>query len=275
MSKDNPKSLKDLGHDAKAIWIDARDIKIRSNVRDFTRARNLESVEEMADNIIAVGGVRLPVSVKFVDGVAELIDGERRVRGSRRAIEKGFEHKIRAIEATGELRSELDVIGAQLLANKNEGLEHIELARAFARMLDLGATYDEISAKSGGYSNQQIANILAMNHVTEDVRDMVDTGALSATLAETTFRKHGAKKGESIVKKAKKIADKTGSTKVTPRHIREAMGESTASEEARDTIKTLTDALIAVTRTSDVAKIHRIARNGLIEVGARGEEDAA
>jgi ParB-like chromosome segregation protein Spo0J len=273
MSKDNPKKLADLGDPADAIWIEPHKIVIESNVRDFTRQHNIDSVEEMADNIIAVGGVRIAVVVRFEDSKCILVDGERRVRGALRAIEKGLDLKrILAIKANCSIRSELDLIGAQLSANNKEDLDHFELSRAFQKMLHLGAKYEEIRDKTG-YTNQQITNILQMEVATNDVRSMVIAGELSASLAETTIRKHGPKKTDRIVKKAKKVAESTGSTKVTARHIRKATGESTPVEDARETIKTLVDAILAMTRTTDVAKIHRIGRNALSEANIAGNED--
>jgi ParB-like chromosome segregation protein Spo0J len=282
MAKESSKSrFRDLGERAdEGTWIDPRKIIIKSNVRDFTLPHNIQSVQDMADNIIAVGGVLTPVIVRFENGAAILKDGERRVRGAIRAMEMGADLKlIRAVKEIQAEKNEGDWIASQILYNSKQDLTHLELSAAFTRLLTFGWSVQDISVKTS-LSLQHVNNILKLEEAPNQLRELVANEQMSSSNAEALVREYDNKEVVQVVKAAKKIAKAAGAKKITKKHIDEATGNTEAptvrymTPDARVIVRDAIDTFQKIAESDNIEKIHRWAKDALENMGVVESEVA-
>ncbi len=136
--------------------------------RDFDEER----LRELAESI-ATHGVVQPVIVRRVDEEYELVAGERRWRAAKLA-------GLQEIPALLQELSDRDVMEIALIENlQREDLNPVEEAHAY-RVLqsEFGLTQKEL-AERVGVSRPQVANMLRILQLPEEVREMIADGRLS------------------------------------------------------------------------------------------------
>jgi ParB-like chromosome segregation protein Spo0J len=268
---------KKKARNAGAFWIDPHDIIVRTNVRNFELPHNMETLEELADSIAEVG-VKVPLIVEIEeaeDGTEQVIlfDGERRLRATFRAIEKGHDIKaIRVIPHVGPKTSPAERIANQLLYNAKEELSHLEFGVGYQKLIAFGWTLQEISKKTS-YTVQHIQNILKLANSGEGLKNFVATEAISSSEAEKQIRIHGPKKAETIIKKAVTIAKKAGKVKATAKDIAEVTGQRPRNEELEEMLKSAIETISFVAKSTNIDKIHRMAMGFLEEHNLVGDDN--
>ncbi|MCR5141787.1 MAG: ParB/RepB/Spo0J family partition protein [Ruminococcus sp.] len=132
-----------------------------------------EKLGELSDNI-REHGILQPILVRPMDnGSYRIVAGERRWRAARKA---GL------TEAPVVIRELTDIEAAQISLIENiqrEDLDPIEEAAAYSRlMIEFDMTQDQV-AKSVGKSRPQIANLVRLLSLPEEVQKMISAGEIS------------------------------------------------------------------------------------------------
>ena len=132
-----------------------------------------EALEELAASIRSVGLLEPILVRKRAQGGFELIAGERRWRAAQRAGLKDLPIYVREM-ATGA------AFEAAIVENlQREDLNPMEMARAFARLIeDHKQTQDSVAAKIGK-DRSTVANALRLLKLPKDVADRIENGELS------------------------------------------------------------------------------------------------
>ena len=125
-----------------------------------------DSIRELAESI-KEHGVLEPLLVKKIDDKYNIICGERRYRASQVA-------GIAEVPCLVRDDLETDSYAIALIDNiQREDLNPIEMAQAFASMIEECSLTQEELAKTLGKSRSSIANILRLNNLQDDVKKMV------------------------------------------------------------------------------------------------------
>lgn len=155
------------------------------------------ALEELAATIREHGIIQPLVVRRVADDRYELIAGERRWRAAQRAGKKEVPVVVKDVspEAAYELA---------LVENlQREDLNPIEVAEAYARLLEGRGGSQEELAQRLGKSRVTVTNALRLLRLPEEVRDMVRDGALSEGHGRALL---GAQDVESMVVLARRAS---------------------------------------------------------------------
>lgn len=205
--------IKELAKGRSDLYrLDPRDLKIKDgwNVRD---EESLDLDELMVS--IKELGVKTPLTVQVEDGQPYVTDGHRRYFATMKLIEQGVEIATVPVQTEDRYSNAADHIASMIVRNSGKPLTAIEQARVFKRLIDFGLTQTEVAAKVGK-SRQWVVNMLELNAAPEELKTLVKSGQVTATLAHKTLKKEG---GEKAAKTLKKAAEKTGG-KVTEKNVK-------------------------------------------------------
>ena len=163
--------MKEEVHEADIKEIALGDI--RPNPYQPRRVFDQEKLQELMSSI-SEHGVLQPIVVRpgSVSGF-EIIAGERRFRASQ-------ELRLSSIPAIVRPFSDRDAMEIALIENvQREDLSPIELAEAYAMIMDHFSLTQEEMAKRMGQSRSHIANLLRLLTLPTDLRELVSRGTLS------------------------------------------------------------------------------------------------
>lgn len=188
------------------------------------REKNFDPKDELdlalAQSIAEVG-VKQPLTVFWEDGQAFISDGHRRLGAVNYAIEHlGADIKSLPVQKEEQHSTEADHIFSQIVRNSGKPFTAIEQAKVFKKLVELGWGEADIAMKAG-ISKQRVFDLLALNGMPAKVKNLVQKGEVSPTLAITTMKKakgNGQKTGE-LLKKAVVKAKSEGKTKATEKHV--------------------------------------------------------
>ena len=152
--------------------------EIRPNPYQPRKEFDEQGLKELADSI-KENGVFQPILVRKSLSGYELVAGERRLRASKLADQKD----IPAIIVDFDDKQMMEI---SLLENiQRKDLTAIEEAVAYQQLIKkLGYTQDEL-AKRIGKSRTNVANMLRLLSLPEQIKDMVNEGKLSYGQART------------------------------------------------------------------------------------------
>lgn len=140
--------------------------KLKASIYQPRKSFDEESLNELADSI-KEHGLLEPLIVKKTDDLYEIICGERRYRACKLAQLDNVPCLV---------RDDLDSKGYAIALIENiqrEDLNPLEMAEAFKQMLDeCNLNQDELS-KTLGKSRSSVANILRLNNLQSNVKQMV------------------------------------------------------------------------------------------------------
>lgn len=140
--------------------------KLRASIYQPRKSFDEESLQELADSV-KEHGLLEPLIVKKTDDLYEIICGERRYRACKLA-------QLDTVPCL--VRDDLDSKGYAIALIENiqrEDLNPLEMAEAFKQMLDeCNLNQDEL-AKTLGKSRSSVANILRLNNLQSNVKQMV------------------------------------------------------------------------------------------------------
>jgi len=153
-------------------YIDPQQIKV---IEGWNKRKDFGDLEALCQSIINHPGVKVPLRVKKdSEGNITLIDGERRLKATMMAIERG--HDIKAVPAIIEDRkmSQVEMMYLQILANDGKNFDPVEEAHAFNQLLQWGSTIDEIATKLGKSSVHVRERLVLINAVPEVQKAVAD-----------------------------------------------------------------------------------------------------
>lgn len=133
---------------------------------------HLESLQELADSI-RVQGVVQPIVVRSVgQGRYEIIAGERRWRAAQLAGLQDIPAVIREVEDRA-------AIAMALIENiQREDLNPLEESRALQRLIQEFELTHQEAAAAVGRSRAAVSNLLRLQDLTDDVKQLLESGAL-------------------------------------------------------------------------------------------------
>lgn len=221
-----PGSAKDTGAgkaDLHLVPVDQLQIADGFNVRVHD-AEYTKHIDWLAAQMVANGYDRTkPMSgyvVKGEDG-ANLIyitDGHSRHAAVLKAIEQGAAIETIPVIVHPSGTSAEDLTVALVTANSGKPLNPFEIATVCKRLQGYGHDDKTIAAKLG-YTLPYVKNLFTLLSASKQVRDMVTSGKVSASLAVATVKKSG-KDAAKVLKDGLAAAEAKGKKKVTGKHVK-------------------------------------------------------
>jgi ParB-like chromosome segregation protein Spo0J len=214
------------------LWLVPVDqLRIASgfNVRDKTQDYAAK-VEWLATQMQAHGFLRECPLTGYVakDGDEDVIyitAGHRRLEAARLAIERGASiEKVPVITHTKGTNVE-EMTVKLVTENNGDPLKPLEVARVCHRLMGYGLDCTEIG-KRLSFTTTYVNQLLDLLSAPSELRDMVQSGEVSATLAVRTLKKEGSDAIPKL-KKGLDAAKAKGKTKVTSKHLEKPNKEPT------------------------------------------------
>jgi ParB family chromosome partitioning protein len=195
--------------------IEDKEYNCRDMESESTKAHILQMFEALK-----AGGVTSfpPISVyKDTEDGIHLVVGHCRVRAFRMAKAAGL--PIKGVLAVANNQSEEERVIDLINSNSQLPLTPLEKATVVQRLLGLGLTQADI-ARRLGKSQTAVADLIAILEAPESVKEMIQSGAVSATLVSETLKSDPDNAEQKITKAVKKAKD-SGKTKATKKDIEE------------------------------------------------------
>lgn len=238
-----------LGKGLDALLGDARSVDAVTEVSEEERRRELQAVpidrvrrgryqprrhfdpdalQELADSIASQGMVQ-PVVVRPVSDGYELIAGERRWRAAQLAGLQELPAVVRELDDQA-------AAAVSLIENiQREDLNPLEEARAMSRLVDdFGLTHQEV-ASAVGRSRAAVSNLLRLQELDDQVKELVETGRLEMGHARALL----GLKGERQRALARRVAERELTVRATEALVRRelegdgsAQGQRAAQKDA-------------------------------------------
>ncbi|MGT0248042.1 ParB/RepB/Spo0J family partition protein [Burkholderia pyrrocinia] len=235
---------------------------------EFNEAREADpeyptAVREVADSIHANGFFRhKPLKVAAAaDGYFYLSDGHTRWDGLHLANSEGA--GIEAVPVINEVRgtTEEDRIFGLILDNSGRRLTPLGEAMVIKRLIGRGIDEKEI-ARRLTRNVASIRNALTLVAAPKPIKEMVTSGAVSATSAVKVMKEQGVN-AVAHLQAAKEAAAAAGKTKVTPKTLKAVGGQK---QTARLSDADLLDWLATQSNVT-ISKMHVAGEQPVFRVG--------
>lgn len=224
------KSFKQMIADKEIRRADAMKILL-SDIHEepgFNLRREGEDLQESIDALcgfILDGGQLPPLEVRpRAEGGVWLVDGHRRSRALRQAIERGYpaadEDGALWVSVVAFTGNDADRVARVITSQEGRKLEPLELAEGYKRLAAFGWDAGKIAQKVGK-TRQHVEQMLTLSSANSDVLQMVADGTVAAATAVETVRKHGEVAGAVLAGELDK-AKAAGKAKVTAGTIKGA-----------------------------------------------------
>ena len=217
----------------------------------FNKRKNFGDIEELALNI-KENGQKQPLRVYRSDEDSNkfvVIDGERRTRAIRRAIELGADIQfIDALLEPKKYNHELRLLDI-LICNDGLPLSQLEQADVYLELLNVCHWPVEKIIKKSGKSSALVYNMLGLATVPEEVKTLIAEDKISAGTVMAIQKNH--KKPEQIleltkeaIQDAKEVAVKTGKApkKATVKNIKSTTAVKTPFKILEEVVEEITNA---------------------------------
>lgn len=164
--------------------------------------RVLELADEALVRNIMVHGVLQPVHITRNGDDQEVVDGRHRViaaiEANKRLEQEGkAKIKVKVLQVSGQ---DKDIFGVMVSANEHRKAdEMLNKANKAKKMLDMGATIDEV-AINFGVTTKAIRNWMALNDLDNNVRAAVLEGRMTSSAALELAPLHRADQVEAMNK---------------------------------------------------------------------------
>ena len=272
---------KALGRGLDAILVDIYTPETEENKQGVTMVRINEvepnanqprktfdpsELEALAESINQHGMIQ-PITVRSVDGMYQIITGERRWRAARMA---GLsEVPVIIITADDKKAAEL-----ALIENiQRSDLNPIEEAMGFAALIEEYGLTQEEAAKRIGKSRSAVTNILRLLNLPESVRKMIENRELSTGHAKVLL---GMENAEMIEKAALQIISRDLSVRDTEKLVKmmeEAANKKEEEKIIHDVDHTRSLELLVQKKLGRTFKINEKGKNSSITIGYSDNED--
>lgn len=152
--------------------------KLKASVYQPRKAFNEESLNELASSIKEHGLLEPLLVKKSQDEMYEIICGERRFRACKIA-------QLASVPCLIRDDSELNGYAVALIENiQREDLNPVEMANAFSLMLNECNLTQEELAKTLGKSRSSVTNILRINNLHDEIKNMIVEGLIDLSHAK-------------------------------------------------------------------------------------------
>ena len=277
----NMQKKKALGRGLDAILVDAyipetsdnnqgvtmvRISEVEPNAAQPRKAFDPAELETLAESLNQYGMIQ-PITVRMVDGMYQIITGERRWRAARMA---GLsEVPVIVITADDKKAAEL-----ALVENiQRSDLNPIEEAMGFAALIEEYGLTQEEAAKRIGKSRSAVTNSLRLLNLPESVRKMIENGDLSTGHAKVLL---GMPNSEMIERAALQITTRDLSVRETEKLVQMMLdAENKKNEEKiiRDVDHTRSLELLVQKKLGRTIKINEKGKKSTITIGYSDNED--
>ena len=277
----NMQKKKALGRGLDAILVDAyipetsennqgvtmvRISEVEPNAAQPRKAFDPAELETLAESLNQYGMIQ-PITVRMVDGMYQIITGERRWRAARMA---GLsEVPVIIITADDKKAAEL-----ALVENiQRSDLNPIEEAMGFAALIEEYGLTQEEAAKRIGKSRSAVTNSLRLLNLPESVRKMIENGDLSTGHAKVLL---GMPNSEMIERAALQITTRDLSVRETEKLVQMMLdAENKKNEEKiiRDVDHTRSLELLVQKKLGRTIKINEKGKKSTITIGYSDNED--
>ena len=270
---------KALGRELDAILVDTYIPDTQDNNQDVTLVRINEvepntnqprkafdaaELETLAESINQYGMIQ-PITVRMIDGMYQIITGERRWRAARMA---GLsEVPVLVITADDKKAAEL-----ALVENiQRSDLNPIEEALGFAALIEEYGLTQEEAATRIGKSRSAVTNLLRLLNLPESVRKMIESGELSIGHSKVLLGMHSS---DAIEKAALQIVSRELSVRETEKLIKAMEDEENKKEKiVRDVDHTRSLELLVQKKLGRTIKINEKGKKSSITIGYSDNED--
>ena len=272
---------KALGRGLDAILVDAyipeppdnnqgvtmvRISEVEPNAAQPRKAFDPTELETLAESISEYGMIQ-PITVRTMDGMYQIITGERRWRAARMA---GLsEVPVIVITADDKKAAEL-----ALVENiQRSDLNPIEEALGFAALIEEYGLTQEEAAKRIGKSRSAVTNILRLLNLPESVRKMVENGDISTGHAKVLL---GMTNTSLIERAALQITSRDLSVRETEKLVKmmdEAENKKDEEKIVRDVDHTRSLELLVQKKLGRTIKINEKGKKSSITIGYSDNED--
>jgi ParB family transcriptional regulator, chromosome partitioning protein len=173
--------------------VDIRDL--RANPYQPRRHFAEDKLQDLAQSIREHGIIQpLIVRRSSVRGF-EIVAGERRFRAAQLA-------GLNAVPAVVRDFSDVELMEIAVIENlQREDLNPIEIADAYANLMEKATLTQEQLSQRVGQSRSHVANMLRLLHLPDEVRELVSRGTLTMGHARALLAVEDPKKLESLVSK--------------------------------------------------------------------------
>ena len=277
----NMQKKKALGRGLDAILVDAyipetsennqgvtmvRISEVEPNAAQPRKAFDPAELETLAESLNQYGMIQ-PITVRMVDGMYQIITGERRWRAARMA---GLsEVPVIIITADDKKAAEL-----ALVENiQRSDLNPIEEAMGFAALIEEYGLTQEEAAKRIGKSRSAVTNSLRLLNLPESVRKMIENGDISTGHAKVLL---GMPNAEMIERAALQITTRDLSVRETEKLVQMMLdAENRKNEEkvVRDVDHTRSLELLVQKKLGRTIKINEKGKKSTITIGYSDNED--
>ena len=272
---------KALGRGLYAILVDAyipetsdnnqgvtmvRISEVEPNAAQPRKAFDPAELETLAESLNQYGMIQ-PITVRMIDGMYQIITGERRWRAARMA---GLsEVPVIVITADDKKAAEL-----ALVENiQRSDLNPIEEAMGFAALIEEYGLTQEEAAKRIGKSRSAVTNSLRLLNLPESVRKMIENGDLSTGHAKVLL---GMPNSEMIERAALQITTRDLSVRETEKLVQmmlDAENKKTEEKIVRDVDHTRSLELLVQKKLGRTIKINEKGKKSTITIGYSDNED--
>ncbi len=191
------------------------------NVRERT-PEYLAHLEWLTDQMVENGYDQTQPMTGFVMKVegrdrVGVLAGHSRHEAIGRARERGRDIKFVPVVTTPRGTSNEDLIVHLVTSNQGKPLTPYEVGTVCKRLIAEGLELSMI-AKRLGISGTYVSDLLGLHEAPADVREMVRSGKISATLAIETLKQHGGE-ASKVLGEAAEVAAAQGKTRVSAKHV--------------------------------------------------------
>jgi len=216
--------------------IDPRNIIV---VDGWNERTDFSGEDEMVESIKECGVIDALFVRKTKDKTIELIDGERRLRASLRAIAEGSDIKSVPVTVAKRGTNEADLFAASLLSNTGKPFTPTEEAAGFRRLANWGWDTKTIAAKSGK-SISHVRNRLELSEAAPPIKQAVEKKEITISQAQEIVKEsdgkidHQEKALEKAIEKKKAPVIKKTTLKL---FVKEGKLKATGCNETCDPIE--------------------------------------
>ncbi len=240
--------------------------EVEPNINQPRKVFDPTELETLAESINQYGMIQ-PITVRSVDGMYQIITGERRWRAARMA---GLsEVPVLVITADDKKAAEL-----ALVENiQRSDLNPIEEALGFTALIEEHGLTQEEAAKRIGKSRSAVTNSLRLLNLPESVRKMIENGELSTGHAKVLL---GMTSSDMIEKAALQITTRDLSVRDTEKLVKmmeEAANKPEENQIVRDIDHTRSLELLVQKKLGRTIKINEKGKKSTITIGYSDNED--
>lgn len=165
--------------------------KIVPSKKQTRKSFNEEALQELADSIKSVGIVTPIKVIRIAPETYELVYGERRLRAAQKL---GFEKIPAIVVEQSEIDDYKQLVMGVIENLQREGLDPIEIAQSYQRLIEEGKLTQEELGKKVGKNHATIANSLRLLKLSPEIQAALINGDISEGHAKVLLQLTDEKK---------------------------------------------------------------------------------